>query len=179
MGLTVSVVNAEDEEKYADAMAAFKESAQVNDFFSSAYGYALFPTIGKAGIGIGGAHGKGRVYSQGTHVGNASMTQLSIGAQLGGQAFSEVIFFETKEDLENFQSGNFEFGAQASAVAITASANATAGTTGAGVGASGTSDDAGMQKAAYSNGMAVFTHAKGGLMYEAALSGQKFKYKPL
>lgn len=84
LGFTVSVANAEDDEKYAEAMAAFKESGQVSEFFNSAYGYALFPTIGKAGIGIGGAHGKGRVYSQGKHVGNASMTQLSFGAQLGG-----------------------------------------------------------------------------------------------
>ncbi|UTF59878.1 YSC84-related protein [Gilvimarinus sp. DA14] len=174
-----SLAQADDDEKYQATLNTFKDSPQVSSFFGSAYGYALFPTIGKGGIGVGGAHGKGRVYAQGAHVGNTSMTQLSIGFQLGGQAFSEVIFFETKEDFDKFTSGNFEFGAQASAVAITASANAKVGTTGSGIGASGTSDKAGMQKARYNDGMAVFTHAKGGLMYEAALSGQKFKYEAL
>lgn len=173
-----SVVDA-DEEKYDEALHTFKTSDAVQAFFSDAYGYALFPTIGKAGVGIGGAHGKGRVYQHGTHVGDTSMTQLSVGMQLGGQAFSEIIFFESKADLERFQSGKFEFGAQASAVAITASANAKVGTTGMAVGATGTSDKAGVQKALYNNGVAVFTHAKGGLMYEAALSGQKFKYDPV
>ncbi|WP_020208166.1 YSC84-related protein [Gilvimarinus chinensis] len=174
-----SAAQANEDEKYQTALKTFKESPQVSTFFNTAYGYAVFPTIGKAGVGVGGAHGKGRVYEQGVHVGNTSMTQLSIGFQLGGQAFSEVIFFETKADFEKFTSGNFEFGAQASAVAITASANAKVSTTGTGVGASGTSDKVGLQKAIYNEGMAVFTHAKGGLMYEAALSGQKFKYSAL
>ncbi|MDO3385214.1 hypothetical protein QWI17_05105 [Gilvimarinus sp. SDUM040013] len=167
------------QDPYQATVNTFKNSAQVQDFFQSAHGYAVFPTIGKGAIGIGGAHGKGRVYESNRHVGNTSMTQLSIGMQLGGQAFSEIIFFATKADLQRFQTGKFEFGAQASAVAITASASAKVGTTGMAAGASGTSDDAGVQRAKYNNGVAVFTHAKGGLMYEAALSGQKFKYESL
>ncbi|WP_041523909.1 lipid-binding SYLF domain-containing protein [Gilvimarinus agarilyticus] len=163
---------------YQDTVDTFKSSPQVVHFFQSAYGYAIFPTIGKGGIGIGGAHGKGRVYRNGQMTGTTSMTQLSIGFQLGGQAFSEIIFFENKRSFDDFTEGNFEFGAQASAVAITAGANAKIGTTGMSAGASGVSDKAGKQTALYNAGVAVFTHAKGGLMYEAALSGQKFSYQP-
>ena len=177
--MVCSFAQAEDEDPYQKTIDTFKSSPQVAEFFNAAYGYALFPTIGKAGVGVGGAHGKGRVYRNGQAVGETKMTQLTIGFQLGGQAFSEVVFFENKTSFDNFTAGNFEFGAQASAVAITASANAKAGTTGTGVGASATTDNAGKQKAIYNQGMAVFTHAKGGLMYEAALGGQKFSYKPL
>ena len=125
----------------------------------------MFPTIGKGGIGIGGAHGKGKVYAGGKYVGDTSMTQVTIGLQLGGQAYSEIIFFEDKAAFDAFTSGNFEFGAQASAVAITAGASAQAGTTGTTTGASTTENAT--TSANYSNGMAVFTVAKGGLMYEA------------
>ncbi|MDO3383610.1 lipid-binding SYLF domain-containing protein [Gilvimarinus algae] len=171
--------NAAAQDIYQETVNIFKESPKVQVFFQNAYGYAVFPTIGKGAVGIGGAHGKGRVYQNNRHIGDTSMTQLSFGWQLGGQAFSEVIFFQTAKDLERFKRGEFEFGAQASAVAITASANAKVGTTGLAAGASGTSDAAGAQTATYNNGVAVFTHAKGGLMYEAALSGQKFSYTPL
>ncbi|MBU2887552.1 lipid-binding SYLF domain-containing protein [Gilvimarinus agarilyticus] len=167
------------QEPYQATVDIFKKSPEVQKFFQSAYGYAVFPTIGKGAIGVGGAHGKGRVYQNNRHVGNTSMTQLSIGLQIGGQAFSEIIFFASKADLRRFQTGKFEFGAQASAVAITASASAQVGTTGMAAGASGTSDQAGIQRAKYNNGIAIFTHAKGGLMYEAAVSGQKFNYQPL
>ena len=170
---------AADPDPYQETVNVFKQSEQVQHFFRSAYGYAVFPTIGKGAIGIGGAHGKGRLYRDDRWVGNTGMTQLSVGLQLGAQAFSEIIFFENKASFEDFTGGNFEFGAQASAVAITASANAKVGTTGMGAGASGTSDGAGAQRAHYNKGVAVFTHAKGGLMYEAALSGQKFSYQPL
>ena len=105
------------------------------------------------------------------------MTQLTVGAQLGGQAYSEMIFFKDKGALDNFTGGNFEFGAQASAVAITAGASAQAGTSGASAAASGTKRHA-TTAAKYYKGMAVFTVAKGGLMYEASIGGQKFSYKP-
>jgi lipid-binding SYLF domain-containing protein len=163
---------------YGKAIEAFKASPASAKFFQTAYGYAVFPTIGKGGLGIGGAHGKGQVYQANQVTGTTSMTQLTIGLQLGGQAYSQVIFFENKEAYTNFTSGNFEFGAQASAVAITASAQAQAGTAATGAGAS-TGDSAGAQAAKYQNGMAVFTYAKGGLMYEAALGGQKFSFKPI
>jgi len=175
LGYTVAGEAAED---YSKTLQAFKESPTVKPFFETAYGYAVFPTIGKGGAGIGGAYGKGQVYRAGSVTGTASMKQLSIGLQFGGQAYSEIIFFEDQRAYDHFTSGKFEFGAQASAVAITASAQAQGGTSAATAGAS-TGKDAGAQTAAYQNGMAVFTYAKGGLMYEASLGGQKFSYKPL
>jgi lipid-binding SYLF domain-containing protein len=164
-------------DEYDDTIKVFREAGESAKFFKDAYGYAVFPTIGKGGIGVGGAHGSGRVYQKGAHVGDASMTQLTIGLQLGAQAFSQIIFFEDKRSFDDFTSGNFEFGAQASAVAITAGASAQAGTTGASASGSGTQDHA-QTKGAYNKGMAVFTVAKGGLMYEASLGGQKFRYTP-
>ena len=121
--------------------------------------------------------GKGRVYAKGKHVGDTSMAQLSVGFQLGGQAYSEIIFFEDERSFKEFTSGNFEFGADASAVAITAGASAKAGSTGASAGASAT-QHAATTAGGYHKGMATFTVAKGGLMYEAAIGGQKFKYMP-
>ena len=161
-------------DKYADTIEVF-EGAVVGEFFETSYGYAVFPTIGKGGIGVGGAHGKGRVYVGGDHVGDTKMTQLSVGFQLGGQAFSQIIFFQDKRAFEEFSSGNFEFGAQAQAVALTAGASATATTTGKAAGASGGQHDA-STVGDYYKGMAIFTVAKGGAMYEASVSGQKFSY---
>lgn len=166
-------------DNYAEALESFRDAGESAAYFDSAYGYALFPTIGKGGIGIGGAHGKGRVYRQGNVIGEATMTQLTVGFQLGGQAFSQIIFFESANALEQFTSGNFEFGAQATAVAITAGVSAEA-STGGGVsaGVSGGRNDASTASLGYRKGMAVFTIAKGGLMYEATLGGQKFNFTP-
>jgi lipid-binding SYLF domain-containing protein len=127
----------------------------MKNLFSNAYGYAIFPNVGKGGIGIGGAAGKGIVYEQGTIIGNAQLTQVSIGFQFGGQAYREVIFFETKADLERFKENKIEFSAQASAVAATAGASA---------------------NVKYREGVMIFTQQKGGLMYEASVGGQKFNY---
>jgi lipid-binding SYLF domain-containing protein len=165
-------------DEWSDTETLFKNAGESGQFFKSAYGYAVFPTIGKGGIGVGAAHGTGRVYARGKYVGDTSMTQVTVGLQLGGQAFSQIIFFEDERSLKEFTSGNFEFGAQASAVAITAGASASTGTTGSGAGASGGKKDA-TTAGKYHKGMAVFTIAKGGLMYEAAIGGQKFSYKPL
>jgi lipid-binding SYLF domain-containing protein len=170
-----SAVADDEAAKYAETVSLFKNAGASSSFFDNSYGYAVFPTIGKGGIGIGGAYGKGRVYSQGKYVGDTSMTQLSIGFQLGGQGFSEIIFFEDKRAFDEFTSGNFEFSADASAVAITAAAGATASTTGNSAGASGGKKDA-TTKGSYHKGMATFTVVKGGLMYEAAVAGQKFSY---
>jgi lipid-binding SYLF domain-containing protein len=161
---------------YADTIKVFRNAGQSSKFFGSSYGYAVFPTIGKGGIGIGGAHGSGRVYEKGAYVGDTSMTQITVGLQLGGQAYSQIIFFQDKRAFDEFTSGNFEFGAQATAVAITAGAQAQAGTTGTSAGASGTQGRA-TTAGEYQKGMAVFTMAKGGLMYEASIGGQKFSYK--
>ena len=129
-------------------------------------------------MGIGGAHGKGRVYTGGKHVGDSSMTQLTVGFQLGGQAFSQIVFFQDKRSFDEFTGGNFEFSADANAVAITAGASVSAGTAGSSAGASGGQHDATTVGSRYNKGMATFTVAKGGLMYEASIGGQKFSYTP-
>jgi lipid-binding SYLF domain-containing protein len=165
-------------DEYSDTVTIFKGAGESSKFFGRSYGYALFPTIGKGGIGIGGAHGKGRVYRQGAYIGDTSMTQLTIGLQLGGQAYSQIIFFQDKRALDEFTSGNFEFGAQASAVAITAGASAGTGTSGSSAGASGGKHDASTVSTDFYKGMMVFTVAKGGLMYAATIGGQKFDYTP-
>ena len=165
-------------DEYDDTIQIFRNAGESGSYFGKSYGYAVFPTIGKGGIGIGGGHGKGRVYVKGKPVGATSMTQLSVGWQLGGQAFSQIIFFEDERAFNEFTSGNFEFGAEAGAIAITASASASAATTGGTAAASGDKKDA-KTAGGYHKGMAVFTVAKGGLMYEAAVKGQKFTYKPL
>jgi len=167
------------EADYGNAIKVFRDSPVVQPYFKDSYGYAIFPTIGKGGIGIGGAHGKGKVYQGGKVRGDTSMTQVTIGWQLGGQAYSQIIFFKDKRAYTEFTSGNFEFGAQASAVAITAGAQAQAGTGGATASASPGGSAGAQAKTNYHKGMAVFTRAKGGLMYEAAIGGQKFNFKPV
>ena len=174
--LIVFPFNAAWADEYADTIKVFRNAGESGSFFNSSYGYAVFPTIGKGGIGIGGAYGKGRVYAGGNHVGDTSMTQITVGFQLGGEAYSQIIFFEDKRAFDEFTSGNFEFSATASAVAITAGASATATTTGSSAGASGGKNDATTKSTGYYKGMAVFTVAKGGLMYEASIGGQKFSY---
>jgi lipid-binding SYLF domain-containing protein len=163
-------------DKYTDTVTLFKNAGDSAAFFSKSYGYALFPTVGEGGFVVGGAHGKGRVYVRGRHVGDTTMTQLSAGFQAGGKAYSQIIFFEDKRALDEFESGSFEFAAGVSAVAVTAGASASAGTTGATSGASGGKSDATTDSAGYQKGMAVFTIAKGGLMFTATLAGQKFTY---
>ena len=163
-------------DEYQDTIALFKKAEESGKFFANARGYAVFPTIGKGGIGIGGAYGKGRVYDRGRVIGETSMTQLSIGFQLGGQGFSQIIFFENADALNKFTEGEFEFGAEASAVVVTVAAGAKAGSAGATAGASVEQGKATMV-GVYNNGMAVFTIPKGGLMYEATIAGQKFKFK--
>ena len=179
LGLFLTLANAlawaDDAKDDADTVALFKNAGQSNAFFSNSHGYAVFPTIGKAGLGIGGAHGDGRVYENGKRIGETSMTQLSVGLQAGGEGYSEIIFFKDKRALEEFTNGNFEFGAGVQAVAITAAASAETGTSGSGAGASGGKKDA-KTAGSYHKGVAVFTITKGGLMADASVSGQKFKY---
>jgi lipid-binding SYLF domain-containing protein len=164
----------------AKALKLFEAAGESASYFKKSYGYAVFPTIGKAGLGIGGAHGSGCVYEKGKQIGTAKMNQLSFGWQAGAQGYSLLVFFEDERALKEFTSGDFEFGAKASAVAITAGASAGAGTTGASAGASaGKSDATTKSGTGFENGMASFSIIKGGLMYEAALAGAKFKYDPL
>jgi lipid-binding SYLF domain-containing protein len=164
-------------DSYEDAIHTFKQAGKSGTFFSKAYGYAVFPTVGGAGFLIGAAHGKGRVYAHGMLTGDTTMNLVSAGLQAGAKAYSEIIFFEDKRALEEFESGHFQFGADASAVAVTAGAEAGAGTSGVSSEASAESSNANTS-GSYVNGMAVFTIAKGGLMYAATISGQQFTYVP-
>ena len=163
-GLLMSVTglaqsDAKKEEIVADAKAAkaefIKADGKMSGLFSKAYGYVIFPNVGKGAIGIGGASGNGVAYEKGAQVGMAKLTQVSIGFQWGGQAYREVIFFETKADMDRFKENRVELSAQVSAVAAASGASA---------------------NAKYVEGVMVFTMQKGGLMYEAAVGGQKFKF---
>ena len=146
------------ERRCRDAISLFKKTdSGIGSFFQKAYGYAIYPRVGKGGMGIGAARGKGLVYKGGRKIGRTSLHQLTIGFQLGGQVYQEVIFFESKDSLNDFKGGNIELSAQASAIAASAGVAATA---------------------KYSHGVAIFTLGKAGLMYEATVGGQKFSYKP-
>ena len=150
--------NPSAEKEAKEAVADFlKADPTLKVFLDKAYGYAVFPSVGKGAIGIGGAHGSGVVYEKGKAIGKSSLSQVTIGLQLGGQEYREIIFFEDKAALDRFTGGNFEFSAQASAVAVKE-------------GASADSD--------FEGGVAVFTMAKGGLMFEASIGGQKFSFEP-
>lgn len=163
---------------YDTTMEVFRSAGESAEFFNDAYGYAIFPTVGKGGLVVGGARGTGRVYEQGTYVGEAVMTQVTAGVQAGGQAYSMIIFFEDDRAMDEFKGGNFEFGAQAAAVVVTAGANYGASTTGSSGTISGGRRDA-VTRGGYYKGAAVFTVAKGGLMLEVSLGGQKFSFTPI
>ena len=167
-------------EDYSATITEFKKIPDVAKFFGNSYAYALFPTIGKGGLGIGGSHGKGQVYRGGKVIGFTSTSDISIGFQAGGQAYSQVVFFQNAEALKKFTTGEFEFAASASAIAVQATAEASASTEGTTASASGSKTaDKAAAGAEYQNGMAVFTMAKGGLMYAATIAGQKYTYKPV
>jgi lipid-binding SYLF domain-containing protein len=163
-------------DSYSDTVTIFKNAGQSAAFFQKSYGYAVFPTIGEAGFIVGGAGGKGRVYVRGRYVGDTTVKQVSVGFQAGGKAYSQIIFFEDERAVAEFESGNFEFAAGVSAVAITAAAGGSAGTT---AGVSGGKNDATTASTGFQKGMIVFTIAKGGLMFAAAVAGQKFTYTPI
>jgi len=177
MPLMIASMGAAHAGSYTDTIAIFKNAGASATFFDRSYAYALFPTVGAGALGVGGAYGKGRVYVHGVYSGDATIGQVSVGFQAGGKAYSEIIFFEDKRALDEFESGNFEFGADASVVAVTAGANAGAATNGASSGVSAGQNDA-TTHGIYQKGMAVFTVAKGGLMFSASIAGQKFSYSP-
>ena len=174
LALPVSFARADDHDA---TISIFKNAGASSGFFNNAYGYAVFPTIGKGGFVVGGAYGEGRVYQRQRYVGDTSVVQVTAGWQLGGQAYSQIIFFEDQRAFNEFTGGRFEFSAEANAIAITAGASASASTTGSSAGASGTNKNA-TTVGGYYKGMATFTVAKGGLMYAATLGGQKFSYEP-
>ena len=168
-----AAAQAEKEAKEASKMSAKKDAAvkdaneaitalkhadpSLSRLFTDAAGYAVFATVGKGGAGVGGAHGTGVLFVKGTATGTTTLSQLTVGAQLGGQAYSEVIFFDTKEAMADFRKGEFALAAQVSAVAVKAGASS---------------------NATYEHGVAVFTMTKGGLMAEASIGGQKFSFEP-
>jgi lipid-binding SYLF domain-containing protein len=159
LSLTTSAARAQSEEDVAETIAKFEEGDPgMQAWFKEAHGYAVFPSVGKGAIGIGGARGKGLVYEQGELVGKTTLTAVTVGFQLGGQEFMEVIFFKDKTAFDDFTRGNFEFDAGVSAVALSAGASADLG---------------------YNGGVAVVTATKGGLMYEASVGGQKFDYEKI
>jgi len=165
---------------YSTTIADFKKIPDVAGFFGSAHGYAVFPTIGKGGLGIGGSHGKGQVYRGGKVIGYTSTSDVSIGLQAGGQSYSQIVFFENAAALDKFTKGNFEFAASASAIAVQATAGASTGTEGTGASASSSKTaDKSTAGAKYQDGVVVFTMAKGGLMYAATIAGQKYTYTPV
>ena len=160
-GFATSVWADEDKKELTAEVAAAKAEFLKSDdglkaIFDKASGYVLFPSVAKGGLGVGAARGTGQLYEKGKPLGEATLTQVSIGLQAGGQVYSELIFFEDQTSLDNFKKGNFELGAQVSAVAVTAGVS---------------------KNAKYEKGVMVLTLAKGGLMYEASVGGQKFKYK--
>jgi lipid-binding SYLF domain-containing protein len=145
------------EQKALDTVAAFKKNdSGMEAYFSKARGYVVYPSVGKAGFGIGGAHGKGIVFEAGKAIGTSSLIQVSIGFQLGGQVYSEIVFFKDSAAMNRFKKGETEISAQVSAVAVTEGVSA---------------------KTGFKDGMAIFTMAKGGLMYEASVAGQQLSFK--
>jgi lipid-binding SYLF domain-containing protein len=166
-------------EDYSSTINVFRDSPVVAKFFKNAYGYAVFPTIGKAGFIVGGSYGKGQVYRGGKVTGKSSVGEGSIGFQLGGKAFSEIIFFKDKRAYDEFTKGNFEFDATAQAIVITAGAQAQARSTGSSADASAGPKTGVQAEANYHKGMATFAHSKGGLMFEISIGGQKFSFEPL
>ena len=171
---TSNLALARDVEDYSETIELFRAIPQVAPYFQSAYGYAVWERIGRGGLGIGGATGRGQVYAGGKVTGFSRLMDITIGAQAGGQSYRQVIFFENKAAYDKFTTGKFEFDASASAVAVTASAQASAGTTGSSASA-GAGSGAGAG-AGYTGGMQTFTMAEGGLMYAATIGGQKYNF---
>ncbi len=162
-GCSTTPTSAAKQEELTSATTSAIDTAKKTDpgmqkFFETAAGYAVFPSVGKGGVGVGGAYGRGELYEGGKLVGYCTLSQASIGFQLGGQKYTEIIFFETKAAVDRFKSGSFAFAAQASAVALKSGASA---------------------NAKYADGVAVFTLGQAGLMYEASVGGQKFSYQPI
>ena len=148
------------EDLSSNSHAAFADMKRtdptLDQMLQNAYGWAVFPDIGKGAAGIGGAYGRGEVYEQGKFIGYADVSEGTIGAQVGGQTYAELLVFQTKSALDNFKGNSLKFAADASAVALKSGAAASAN---------------------YANGVAVFTHPQGGLMVEAAIGGQQFTFE--
>jgi len=158
-GITVQAADADLNGQAQQAIASFQATdSSMKSFMENAAGYAVFPDVGKGGFIVGGARGKGLLYEKGAVTGQTTMTQASIGAQAGGQSFAEISFFQTPQAVSDFKTGKFEMSAEVSAVAVKEGAS---------------------KAAQYKDGVAVFTMPKKGLMVQASVGGQKFKFEPL
>lgn len=156
---TVAGWDPREENEVQATISAFKlTDPDLEIFFEKAHGYAVFPSVGKAGMGLGGAYGKGIVYEQGKEVGKTTLKQVSMGFQFGGESYREIIFFKDEETLNDFKQGNYELGAQATAVVVKKGAS---------------------KNADFDEGVAVFTQTKGGMMFDVSVGGQKFTFEPL
>jgi lipid-binding SYLF domain-containing protein len=175
---TSSTALAQKVEDLSETIELFRGIPQVAPYFEKSYGYAVFPRIGRGGLGIGGASGRGQIYVGGQVTGFSRLMDITFGAQAGGQAYRQVIFFENQAAYDKFTGGRYEFDASASAVAVTASAQASAGTQGASA-AAGAGNPSTGTAAGYVNGMQTFTMAEGGLMYAATIGGQKYNFDPV
>jgi hypothetical protein len=177
--VTSPMAMSQDVQDFSETIAEFRQIPQVAPYFESAYGYAVWRTIGRGGIGIGGATGRGQVYVGGNVTGFSRLIDISIGFQLGGQAYRQIIFFQNEAAYNQFTQGSYEFDAQASAVAVTASAQASSGTQGSQATAGATGTGTAAAGGAYQAGMRIFTMATGGLMYQATIAGQKYSFTPV
>ncbi len=171
--------SAQEVKDYSSTIEVFKSFPAVQPFFKNSYGYAVFPTVGKAAFIVGGAYGEGQVYRNGKVTGKSHLMHASLGLQLGGKAFSEIVFFENKQAYDAFTSGSFEFDANASAVAVTAGVQAKASTTGNTASATAGPKTGAQADTVYRKGMITFVHARGGLMAGLSVGGQKFNFDPL
>jgi lipid-binding SYLF domain-containing protein len=170
---------AQDVEDFSPSIEMFGSIPQITPYFDSSYGYAVWRTIARGGLGLGAATGRGQVYVNGQVVGFSRLTDISIGLQAGGQAYKQIIFFENQAAFDRFAAGNFEFSAQASAVAVTASAQAASSTQGTQASAGAGAPASAAAASGYQNGLRVFTMATGGLMYQATIAGQRYGYRPI
>ena len=161
IGTIIFAQSSDDKKVIKDAQDAKKALLDANpklqSYFDDAKVYAIFPNVGKGALIIGAASGNGAVYERGVLVGMAHLKQLDIGAQIGGKAFSEVVFLKTDKAVQDFMDGKFKFSGNISAIAADKSAPSL--------------------NTKYEDGVAVFTHDKEGLMAEVSVGGQKFDYK--
>jgi len=180
--LTMLIPNfsiASEAEDYSKSIDVFRESPQAQPFFANSYGYAVFPVIGKGAFVVGGAYGKGQVYKDNKVTGITRLVKASIGLQIGGKSFSQIIFFKDKRAYDEFTSGEFGLDAEAAAVIIVGGGSAQTGSSGTTAGESGMGKMGQQAEGVYRKGLAIFVRQKGGLMFEASVAGQKFSYKPL
>ena len=170
---------AQEVQDFSPTIEMFRQIPRVSPYFETAYGYAVWRPIARGGLGVGAATGRGQIYVNGEVRGFSRLVDVSIGFQAGGQAYRQIIFFQNQESYDRFTQGNFEFDAQASAVAVTASAQASSGTQGSQATAGASGSGAAAAGGLYQNGMRIFTMAAGGLMYQATIAGQKYSFRPV